>query len=78
MVAPNPASTARGAGAAAPLASSTTPWWELPWESFRCRTCQRLLLKLTAAALAPAAALEVKCRDCKTLNYLMGPARGDR
>ena len=68
--APTNASTDRGAGAAAPLAS--VPWWELPWESFRCRKCQRLLFKLTVDALRPGACFECKCRDCKTLNYLMG------
>lgn len=47
-------------------------WWELPWESFRCRQCQRLLLKVTKEALRPGAAFEIKCSSCRTLNYLMG------
>ena len=46
-------------------------WMDRPWEGFRCRACQRLLLKITPQALKVGTALEVKCA-CKTMNYLMG------
>lgn len=45
--------------------------WMDRLEGFRCRTCRRLLLKVTPDPLKRGAALEVKCA-CKTLNYLMG------
>jgi phage FluMu protein Com len=41
------------------------------FEPFRCRTCQKLLLKITPVALKAGAALEIKC-GCKTMNYMMG------
>jgi phage FluMu protein Com len=44
-------------------------WMDL--ESFRCRTCQRMLLKISKDALKPGKALEVKCYGCKEKNYLM-------
>ncbi len=50
-------------------AAQDKAWWQL--EGFRCRTCQRLLLKITPQALKPGTALEIKC-GCKTMNYLMG------
>jgi len=43
-----------------------------PWESTRCRCCTRLLCKNTRDALRPECVIEIKCGDCKTLNYLMG------
>jgi phage FluMu protein Com len=42
------------------------------WESTRCRSCGRLLCKNTRDALRPECVIEIKCGDCKTLNYLMG------
>ena len=45
---------------------------ETPWESTRCRCCTRLLCKNTRNALRPDCVIEIKCGDCKTLNYLMG------
>jgi phage FluMu protein Com len=42
------------------------------WEATRCRSCQRLLCKNTRDALRPECIIEIKCGDCKTLNYLMG------
>jgi len=42
------------------------------WESTRCRCCTRLLCKNTRNALRPECVIEIKCGDCKTLNYLMG------
>lgn len=45
--------------------------WMDRLEGFRCRSCRRLLLKVTPNPLKRDAALEVKCA-CKTLNYLMG------
>jgi hypothetical protein len=51
--------------------SQPAPWYERQWDEFRCRTCRRLLLKITPDALKPSSALEVKCA-CKTMNYLMG------
>lgn len=46
-------------------------WIEQPLESFRCRNCQKLLFKVTADALKPGTALQIRC-ECKTNNYLMG------
>lgn len=46
-------------------------WVDRAFEAFRCRTCQRLLLKITPQALKVGGALEIKCA-CKTMNYLMG------
>ena len=43
-----------------------------PWEHTRCRGCSRLLCKNTRDALRPECVIEIKCGDCKTLNYLMG------
>ena len=53
---------------------SDLSWMDRPWEGFRCRCCQSLLLKITPDALKRGTALEVKCwkRGCKTMNYLMG------
>jgi hypothetical protein len=48
------------------------PAVESPWESTRCRCCTRLLCKNTRDALRPECVIEIKCGDCKTLNYLMG------
>lgn len=45
---------------------------ESTWESTRCRCCTRLLCKNTRDALRPECVIEIKCGDCKTLNYLMG------
>lgn len=53
------------------MSSADQAWWDRALESFRCRTCQALLLKITPQALKPGTALEIKCK-CKTLNYLMG------
>ena len=55
--------------AAAP--HSNASHWTRALEGFRCRHCQRLLLKITPEALKLGAALEIKCA-CKTMNYLMG------
>lgn len=55
---------------AAPL--EETPVVAAPWESTRCRCCGRLLCKNTRDALRPECVIEIKCGDCKTLNYLMG------
>jgi phage FluMu protein Com len=54
---------------------------ETTWESTRCRCCMRLLCKNTRNALRPECVIEIKCGDCKTMNYLMGrpddpPSRG--
>jgi phage FluMu protein Com len=46
-------------------------WMDRTFEPFRCRTCQKLLLKITPVALKAGAALEIKC-GCKTMNYMMG------
>lgn len=54
--------------------TSGSSWVEKVWESFRCRTCNKLLFKVTPEALKPGEALEIKC-GCKTMNYLMGPRR---
>lgn len=50
---------------------------ERTWEEVRCRTCKRLLCKATVSSpLRPAEAIEIKCRACDALNYLMGPPQG--
>lgn len=62
----------RGALQARFVVQSSTD--ENQWESFRCRTCQKLLFKLTRhmlEGLSRDQQLEIKCA-CKTLNYLMG------
>ena len=55
-----------------PSMQMSADWWKNAWDSFRCRKCQKLLLKIHADALRPSKAIEVKCGGCKTLNYLMG------
>ena len=57
-----------------PLSATTTTTASNEWQAFRCRTCQRLLFKATAAmlnGLRREQQLEIKCA-CKTMNYLMG------
>ena len=55
-----------------PVQPSGRSWMDRQMEPFRCRQCQKLLLKVTnQRALKPGEALEIKCA-CKTLNYLMG------
>jgi len=51
---------------------SAAPVLDSTWESTRCRCCTRLLCKNTRDALRPECVIEIKCGDCKTLNYLMG------
>lgn len=52
--------------------ATTANWVERSWETFRCRVCHKLLLKVTQQnALKPGEAIEIKC-NCKAMNYLMG------
>ena len=63
----------RRAALVAPVdVAADPPVVETPWESTRCRCCTRLLCKNTRNALRPECVIEIKCGDCKTLNYLMG------
>lgn len=55
-----------------PPIAAETPVVAAPWEETRCRCCTKLLCKNTRNALRPECAIEIKCGDCKTLNYLMG------
>jgi len=47
------------------------------WEDLRCRSCRRLLAKNTRDALRPGAMVELKCKSCNTLNFLVGKPEDD-
>ncbi len=41
-------------------------------EDMRCFQCKRLLQRIDRDALRPGYRLEIKCVDCKSLNYRVG------
>lgn len=52
-------------------AVSTRPV-ERAWRELHCRDCGRLLLKYTDDPVRQGGMIEIVCRACKALNYLMG------
>ena len=45
---------------------------KVQWREMRCLRCGRLLQKVEDNALRPGKRLEIKCRHCTVINYLVG------
>jgi phage FluMu protein Com len=45
---------------------------ERPMEEVRCRTCRVLLCKTAPDSMKSSGVVEIKCRKCDDLNYIMG------